>query len=225
MQYSRMSTIIRLFMLKKELNTSELARATKIPQQTLQKIVTGDCRNPRSSTLEPLAKYFGINLDQLTGEAPIAEEMLAFNLPSNKPQVKDIPLLEWNDVLNLEHALMQKDKQLLTSHHVGEQVFALIMQDITMAPTFPEGSLLIFDPTLKPQDRSYALIYLNDIKEIVFRQILIDANNTYLKPLNPDFATPNLRRLHKDDKVFACLIESRQYFEGNDYQQVIFDRV
>lgn len=48
-----------------DLNPTELADRTKVPQPTIHRILAGDSEDPRTSTLRPLADYFGIPLNAL----------------------------------------------------------------------------------------------------------------------------------------------------------------
>ena len=47
----------------------------------------------------------------------------------------------------------------------------------------------------------------------VFRQLLIDVEHQYLKPLNPDLNAYQMRLLNDKDKITAVLIESRINYE------------
>lgn len=49
-------------------NENELARVTGVKQPTIHRILTGESREPRRSTLEKLAVYFGITADDFYSE-------------------------------------------------------------------------------------------------------------------------------------------------------------
>jgi SOS-response transcriptional repressor LexA len=95
------------------------------------------------------------------------------------------------------------------------------MMDTSMEPLFPKMSLLIFDPNESYQDRSYVLVHLTHQKKPVFRQILIDADQQYLKPLNSDLSEFNMRILHTEDKILATLVESRLTHRTSELQKLI----
>lgn len=97
--------------------------------------------------------------------------------------------------------------------NISEQGFATIMPDSSMEPIFTRNSILIFDPNKSSKDRSYVLAKLHDSEILVFRQLLIDFDHKYLKPLNPDLNVFSMRLLAKNDKVHAVLIEARRIYE------------
>lgn len=49
----------------------KLAELTGIHQPTIARLLSGDSRDPRRSTLQPLADYFRVSIAQLRGEEPI----------------------------------------------------------------------------------------------------------------------------------------------------------
>ncbi|WP_081545590.1 helix-turn-helix domain-containing protein [Chromobacterium haemolyticum] len=51
-------------------NATKLAEATKLNQPTIHRILTGESKDPRHSTLEPIAKFFGISVAELRGDTP-----------------------------------------------------------------------------------------------------------------------------------------------------------
>ncbi len=53
--------------------------------------------------------------------------------------------------------------------------------------SFPEGSLILVDPSRLPNDGQFVLAHLKDSKEFTFKQLVRDAGDLYLKPLNPSY--------------------------------------
>lgn len=49
------------------LNPHSLASKTKVPQPTIHRILDGTSKDPRRATLGPLAKFFGVTVDELCG--------------------------------------------------------------------------------------------------------------------------------------------------------------
>ncbi|HVV68481.1 MAG TPA: S24 family peptidase [Gammaproteobacteria bacterium] len=92
-----------------------------------------------------------------------------------------------------------------------------------MEPAFQVGALLIFDPERQPRDRSYILVRLEENNRYFFRQLIIDGNDHYLKPLNPDLSLFKMRFLDKKDQVIACLIESRNKLLPEDQLKMLED--
>lgn len=56
-----------------DITENELARQTGVPQPTINRILSGESRDPRTGTLEKLAEFFNVTVTQLRGEAPLIE--------------------------------------------------------------------------------------------------------------------------------------------------------
>ncbi|QOD84161.1 helix-turn-helix domain-containing protein [Chromobacterium haemolyticum] len=54
----------------RNINQNQLAAETKVPQPTIQRILSGESRDPRHSTLEKIAKFFNISVAELRGDVP-----------------------------------------------------------------------------------------------------------------------------------------------------------
>ncbi|MBN1684996.1 MAG: helix-turn-helix domain-containing protein [Gammaproteobacteria bacterium] len=207
-KYPQLSSTLKKLLFEKDMKPSDLAKAVHLPQPTVHRMVTGKSTCPYKKSLKPIADYFSINMKQLLGEE---------NLPSKKtehPLAPDeihlIPLLSWNN-LKMDN-INEEGKKIPFIGKIGKNAFATILKDISMEPIFPRGSILIFDPDKIPQDGSYVLIKASKDKRPFFRQLLIDLDHQYLKPLNPDLYNLKIRALKKDDVMMGTLIESRQTY-------------
>ncbi len=52
-------------------NENALARRSGVPQPTIHRILTGESQDPRRSTIEKIASYFGVAADDFYKNAPI----------------------------------------------------------------------------------------------------------------------------------------------------------
>lgn len=68
--------ILTELMARERLSDNDLAARTGVPQPTISRIKSGDSRDPRDSTLRPLAEYFRISLSQLRGDVPLPTEQV-----------------------------------------------------------------------------------------------------------------------------------------------------
>ncbi|MCR9192230.1 MAG: helix-turn-helix domain-containing protein [Gammaproteobacteria bacterium] len=202
---NRLSEILKILLRRRKLTVSELSRHTGIVQPVIYRMTTGESDNPKLASLLPIANYFNVNISQLIGEEPLETD-------DNAAQQKTtaIPLLTWDNAHTYKTVIPKQQKNIMAMG-LSEEAFALIMADTSMEPMFQRGSLLIFDPLLEPQDRSFVLVTLEVTQTAVFRQLIIDANQQYLKPLNPDFNLFKMRLLDKKDTIIAGLVESRNY--------------
>lgn len=51
-----------------------LEEITGVTQSTIQRILSGESREPRTSTIQPLADFFSVSVAQLRGEMPISDK-------------------------------------------------------------------------------------------------------------------------------------------------------
>ncbi len=193
-----------------------LAREIDVPQQTLQRIVAGLSPNPHRKTLVPLAKFFSISVDQLTGKKPLPDELSSANVMQTKlgSTHQPIPLVPCSDV---ERYLQNRDpslvkEYLVTNINTPSDAFATVMDDSSMEPYIPQGAVLILDAKKSPQDRGFILVKLRGNPALVFRQVLIDGENRYLKPMNPDLAAFSMRLLREEDCILGVLLELRHRY-------------
>jgi SOS-response transcriptional repressor LexA len=190
------------------MNSRELAQAVDLPQPTVHRLVTGKSTRPYLSSLEPIAEYFSIEIDQLLGEKPFSSEALS------SQAIVNIPLIAWDNLKSREKQEGVADIPFIGA--ISVDGFATTMRDTSMEPLIPRNAILIFDPDLQPNDRSYVLVQLGETKCFVLRELLIDADYHYLKPLNPDLSVFKMRLLDKGDKIVACLVEVRHNFRTDN---------
>lgn len=70
------SEILTKLMAQQRLTDNELADRAGVPQPTISRIKNGDSRDPRDSTLRPLAQYFGLSVSQLRGDVPLPADRI-----------------------------------------------------------------------------------------------------------------------------------------------------
>ena len=216
----KISDILRRLLYQKNMKVIDLARATNVPQPTLQRIVTGGfSRKPQLASLEPLAKYFSITIDQLLGKEPIQWLEQTQEKELKEMGIRRVPLLDWSEVISWINTKNQKflpdkpDQKLLTESPVSQEAFALSINDASMEPLFPIGCKVIFDPNKELRDRSYVLVKLTQKNEPIFRQLILDAGDRFIKPLSPDLEKFSMHMLEENDIILGNLIESKnQYF-------------
>lgn len=68
--------------------------------------------------------------------------------------------------------------------------FALRVMGDSMAPEFWDGCVIIIDPGAQAQNGSYVVVEYNG--EHIFRQLHIEADRRYLRPLNETYSALEL---------------------------------
>lgn len=197
---------------------ADLARETNLPTPTVHRLVTGKSTRPYKSSLEPIADYFSLSVDQLLGESPLPAEYGADENDRKalaRRQVVFVPFIDWGSLDEIDTTKTEDQDTVPFIGQISEKGFATIMPDSSMEPQFSRENVLIFDPAKETTDRSFVLVRLAD-GTYILRQLLIDANHKFLKPLNPDLSVFKMRLLEEGDQIKAALVEARQLFGNNN---------
>lgn len=194
------SAVVKELMMNEGLTEAELSRRTNLPQTTLHRILSGETSSPRGKSLQAIANYFRLSINELlSSQVPIAGKTLQHK----------IRILDWSKgcLANVETAISAET--VTTDANVSESSFALHMNDSSMDMQFPQGSLLIFDPQRKPSDRCFVLAYTEKEETYFFRQLIWSGSERYLKSLSPDLISVPLRKLEKNDKILGVLAQTK----------------
>lgn len=220
-KYPLLSKVLKKLLFDRDMKPVELARAVDMPIPTIHRLVTGKSTRPYQNSIEALAKYFEVTQEQLLGEKPLPGEKSEPKTQATKKKqpisenyIKQIPLVPWDKIITLDIEKNSYDT-IPCLGTISEQGFATIMQDSSMSPVFAKGNILIFDPAKASVDRSFVLVKLSENNALVFRQILVDVDYKYLKPLNPDLTAFKMRLLNEADQVIGVLVESRQIYNDD----------
>ena len=127
------------------------------------------------------------------------------------PSWNQVPLLNWEQAVVWPKMDIDDAECLVsTDIDVGDNAFALTIKDSTMMPRFPEGTVVIIDPLQSLTDRDFAAIHIQGNRQVTFKQLLIDGEDTYIKPLNPDFT---VTRIEKPFTVLGVMVQARMDFK------------
>lgn len=213
-KYPKLGKILKRLLFEHDMKAVDLAREVDVPQPTIHRIITGKSTRPYISSLKPIADFFRISTEQLTGEQTLSGKEQSIEKDVSFPsKIKNVPLIPWNKILDIDTENNQFEKTPCISD-ISEIGFATLMQDSSMLPLFPKNSILIIDPSVQPTDRSYVLAKLTNPEQIIFRQLIIDLEHKYLKPLSLDLSTFKMRLLDEEDEILGCLVESRNQFSN-----------
>lgn len=202
------SDILSELIQHKNLTVSELARRIRVPQPTIQRIVSGLHARPHKKTLIAISEYFEISIDQLIGLQPITW------LSDVKNRVRMIPLLTSKQVLNWPKLPQTKLDYISFDIAENQQAFAMRMTDDSMEPVIPKHSILIIDPDKQFSYRSFILIQRKNFQDIMVRQMINDGNICYIRAVGTDFNNISMPLLNETDKILGVVIETRMQLEN-----------
>ncbi len=211
MKKTKLAITLKSLLEKTNLSESELARKTGVCQPVIHRMASGETDNPKIDTLRPIAKFFSISLDQLIGDVPISFCQPIFHV---EQELYNLPLI----TLALAPDWPQNKDQLTTKTLVqtdintSEQAYAIRLKDSTMYPMFPDGTLLIIEPTQVAIHRDFVIAKIKGHPNAIFKQLLVDGKNTYLKSTNSDYQPI---KLSKHDKVLGVMLQVRIDFRRN----------
>ena len=211
------SNILNRLLGRKKIKPTELARLTNLPQPTVQRMVSGTTTKPHLTSLEPIAKFFSISIDQLLGLEPIP---WLDNMMSPSLQIRRVPIIEWNDVLswlntdipNLKN--VAHENSIISDSEIGPKAFALTVKDASMEPVFNIGTKIIVDPDKTIKDRCFVVVKFFENNETIFRQLIIDGYDYYIKALSIELVNSKLRKITpQNGKICGVLTQTRRDYE------------
>ena len=182
-----------------------LSRNTGIAIPTIKRLQADPTTNPTLSTLLPIAKFFGVSVNQLVEGDFNPNEFYGYS--ENQGNWIKVPIIEWEQSLHWppEKKSTIKSKDILVDIDVGENPYALIVEHDDW-PGIPKDSILIINSSIAPTNKDYAIIYKEN-GYITLKQILVDENKRYLKSLTPGLPTALFDDSHKS---LGVLIQIRK---------------
>lgn len=197
----------KLMQIHGNISVSDLARSAQLPQPTLHHILSGDTKNPRKKALETLAKFFSVSTEQLLGNEPlphIIPEIMKENL-----RLKTVPIIQWDMLKKWPKTATNDLKEVLLEKETGNNSFALIMEDTSMEPMFPQNALLIFDSGKLSSDRDFVIAHIARSDRIFFNRLFVDKNENFIKHELENGDVSLLKLDKKTDRIIGTLIEVR----------------
>jgi transcriptional regulator with XRE-family HTH domain len=195
-----------------KLSENELSRRTGIPQQIINRMISGKNINPKLETIKPIASYFTISISQLIGEGNLSKEI---KLSTDHLGWTEVPLLNFlnNNLLSLGEVASTTSNKVKIDTPVSADGFAVQMFDDSMEPRFPKGTLLVFDATRKLKSGKFYLIYSKILADKYrFRQILIKNSAKLVRCLNPKSNCYEAKLLQSTDIIMGVLVQARINF-------------
>ena len=168
---------------KRQLSKSQLAKEVGVTRSAIGQWENGAVGDLKCRYFFPLAKALDINPEELFFGTPTTGSELT------PTQVWFVPLLEWD---NLGETMPITTMQYIptTLALEPEEGFALrVRSDIMQgagSPFAPEATV-IFDRKRNWESGDFVIADTGD--GFVFRQIMADGNQIFLKPINPQYPT------------------------------------
>lgn len=72
----------------------------------------------------------------------------------------------------------------------SRETFVLKVRGASMEPKFHDGEHIFVDPRAEARNRSFVVVRLENDADATFKQLIIEGERRYLKPLNPHWPDP-----------------------------------
>lgn len=207
----KLHEVLEKLMEEVAINEAELARKTDIPQPTLHRILSGATKSPRGNSLAPLANFFSVTINQLMGVDPLPADRVAGTHNTRIYGWTPIPVISWEEATNWAKFQTELRNQnwknwVSTDLTVSDAAFAIIVKGDAMAPTFNEGTILVIEPELAPNNRDFVVAAVKGQNNAIFKQLLTDGDDKYLKSINGEYRTV---QIDKATTIIGTLVQAR----------------
>lgn len=201
----------------------ELSRRSGVPQPTIHRILSGTSASPRQENVERIAKALGVSAEWLwKGEA---KPPVLINEQSNVetgPNVRGfVPLISWVQAgawCEMQEPFELDDVEAwlpcVVSH--SSSTFALRVRGLSMfnpheRRSFREGDIIYVDPAKDYENGSLVIAKLADSREATFKQLVIEGDRRFLKPMNPSWPDPIIE-LPADATICGVVVSKVEIF-------------
>ena len=186
----------------KNWNAYALAKYSGVPQPTIHRILSGKHGDPRSRTIKRLADGLGVTEAKLRGMDGAAATDTLLDGPEitgQVPLISWVQASEWTDLVAAYMPSILSNESRLLAPKVGSRTFALRIQNDSMmnphgSPSIPEGSIVLVDPDSHCNNGDVVIARLENSASATIKQLVVDGNQRYLKPLNPAYPTVSIDR-------------------------------
>ena len=151
------------------ISEADLCREISISQATLWRLLNGDT-DPRASTLNTIASYFNVSVDQVLGNQPITKNNSKNSTANNHALYLPVfSLSEPSKLIKMTGKVTPSNwkEWIDVESTIGSSCYAVEVEGESMWPTFIEGVLIIVNPSLKAKNKNYVLCHLHKSDEIV----------------------------------------------------------
>lgn len=210
------SVIMKQLLQHSKLSGNALARELNFPPPTINRLVTGEVKDPRASTLTAIVDYFGITVDQLLGREslPTSFSNSKAHETSQRPPMS-IPVLNTTQALHHETDRMNPTDWLRWQPNGettdnSQHVFAMPLKNDLYQPVFSKDTMLIVHPKISLESNDYVLVAFTGDTQGVIKKYVAEGRHKYLYPLSPDLKT--LTFDSNDCRIIGVIIEACHRF-------------
>lgn len=202
--------LIRQYRKSRQLTQPELARRCGWDSQSRISMYESGKRSPSYDDLALIAEALDVPMWQFVMDQP-PQDIDGYNLDiDSAPMRRLVPLIswvqagQWSEIID-NYEPGDGEGRVPVEANVSPRSFALTVRGDSMEPEFPEGSRIVVDPDYEAHNKSYVIARLEDELEATFKQLVIDGNRCYLKPLNNRYPV-----IEVNDQMTICGVVREQ---------------
>lgn len=191
-----MNTLAKRLKLAREeagLSQAALAKLIGAGQSTIGSIENG--RNHGSGKIVQIARALNVRPQWLEdGTLPMRDGGVTqdYNVESAPRMADPVPLISWvqaGDWCGVVDNFAPGDAEewLPCPRSHGPHAFALRVRGVSMEPKYRNGSIIFVDPDKHADHGSNVVVRIENDKEATFKQLVIEGDKRFLKPLNPNW--------------------------------------
>lgn len=178
---------------------ADVARHIGASPTAISKIASGETRSSR--LMPKIAEYFGVSESWLLFGIERSAPSNIIPIPNTKPITNKnagayVPVISWvaagcfHNVETLPEDELIKWVPCPVPH--SQHTFALKISGVSMEnpngkPSFEDGDIIYVDPEKNPENKSCVIITLEGSSAATFKQLIIESDGKYIRPLNPDW--------------------------------------
>ena len=207
-------------MSRQEINPSSLAKVTGLKQPTIHRVLKGDSEDPRTSTLQPIADYFGITVEFLR-----TVDMEAFHrspesynqaeISRNLLRFRSIPIastVKSNQEGYLEAIDQTQGDDSIEYQAKDQQTYALRVRGESMRPRVKSGEFIVLEPSIEAVPGDDVLIICRDGRKILGELLYCREDEVTLGSINNVFKPVSLQIQNIRDIHYVAAIVPRSIF-------------
>lgn len=191
-----------------DMSEASLAQKVNVPKATINRILSGRTPDPRVSTLAPIAKYFGVSIEQLLGVAPLPQN-LPFNI-QNINAALELPFVEIEHIYNWHLGKYNPTKfheiSITKGSSLAGNSYVTKNTSNAMFPKFTDDSYLLVNLEIDPKNEDYVIYYLPHEKSVLFRKLILEGKDKYLCAICPGFSAI---KITSNALFLGVVVESR----------------
>ncbi len=204
-------------------NPTALAAATGVPQPTIHRILTGESKDPRSATVQPLADYFNVTVEFLrtadaeTFDLPLSPELEELaNAPPLRPfrNVRVVGTVEGGPEGYLE--AMPNGDGAIEYPAKHKDAYALRVRGESMRPRIKSGEFIVVEPHIAPSPGDDVVVVCADGRKMVKELMYIRDDEVTLGSINDGFKPISLLLKDIEAMHYVAAIVPRGAFHKAD---------